>query len=245
MKARSVPALRVTSYCSGVSCSRHSCSDFSIFVAIFLLSSLATKGTPTSLRAGDARPSCGHDGRRSRSWRRRRARGAGGRLRRRGAARALIAPASACPTRPSSTARRRAGAGDALHDQLRPRARGLTALAARRARPRRRRKSADILRCDEFSHEACGREFTYWIERFGYRGCWRAARTSPGGRRLGSVRSIFRAWMHSPGHRENILGPYARSASASASGPRLDPGLRRPVWPGVRRHAAEPVAGSA
>jgi uncharacterized protein YkwD len=28
------------------------------------------------------------------------------------------------------------------------------------------------------------------------------------GGRLGGVRSIFRLWMHSPGHRENILGPY-------------------------------------
>jgi uncharacterized protein YkwD len=33
------------------------------------------------------------------------------------------------------------------------------------------RKSADILRCDEFSHEACGREFTYWFDQVGYRGC--------------------------------------------------------------------------
>ena len=45
MKARSVPALRVTSYCSGVSCSRHSCSVFSTFVAILLLS-LCDEGTP-------------------------------------------------------------------------------------------------------------------------------------------------------------------------------------------------------
>ena len=30
VKARSVPALRVTSYCSGVSCSRHSASVFLI-----------------------------------------------------------------------------------------------------------------------------------------------------------------------------------------------------------------------
>src|SRR3954453_22993645 len=27
------------------------------------------------------------------------------------------------------------------------------------------RKSGDILRCDEFSHEACGREFTYWMTK--------------------------------------------------------------------------------
>ncbi|HEY3552291.1 MAG TPA: hypothetical protein VGK66_01260, partial [Solirubrobacterales bacterium] len=31
-------------------------------------------------------------------------------------------------------------------------------------------KSRDILRCGVFSHEACEREFTYWMTRFGYRG---------------------------------------------------------------------------
>jgi uncharacterized protein YkwD len=69
-------------------------------------------------------------------------------------------------------------------------------------------KSADILRCDSFSHEACGRPFTYWIEYFGYRSCASAENIAWGTGSLGGVRSIFRAWMHSPGHRENILGPY-------------------------------------
>jgi uncharacterized protein YkwD len=69
-------------------------------------------------------------------------------------------------------------------------------------------KSADILRCDEFSHEACGRPFTYWMDRFGFRGCTEGENIAWGTGPLGSVRSIFRAWMHSPGHRENILGPY-------------------------------------
>src|SRR5882672_6731340 len=29
-------------------------------------------------------------------------------------------------------------------------------------------KGADILRCDSFSHFACGREFTYWMRQTGY-----------------------------------------------------------------------------
>jgi uncharacterized protein YkwD len=69
-------------------------------------------------------------------------------------------------------------------------------------------KSADIVRCDEFSHEACGHEFTYWMERFGYLGgdCARAGENIAwGSGRLGSVRSIFAAWIHSKGHRANIL----------------------------------------
>jgi uncharacterized protein YkwD len=74
-------------------------------------------------------------------------------------------------------------------------------------------KSSDILRCHSFSHEACGREFTYWMQRVGYlsTGCWRAGENIAWGTgNLGSVRSIFRAWIYSPGHRENILGPYGQ-----------------------------------
>jgi uncharacterized protein YkwD len=86
---------------------------------------------------------------------------------------------------------------------------GLGELTA--ARPLSRaadRKSVDVIRCDEFSHEACGRPFTYWIEHFGYRACADAENIAWGTGALGTVRSIFRAWMRSPGHRENILGPY-------------------------------------
>jgi len=75
-----------------------------------------------------------------------------------------------------------------------------------------RRKSADILRCDQFDHEACGREFTYWMERFGYLGggCGSAGENIAWGTgSLGSVRNIFNAWMHSSGHRANILGDFA------------------------------------
>lgn len=71
------------------------------------------------------------------------------------------------------------------------------------------RKSGDILRCDEFSHEACGREFTYWIERVGYRGCREGENIAFGSGGYSTPRAIFRLWMHSSGHRENILGPYA------------------------------------
>lgn len=69
-------------------------------------------------------------------------------------------------------------------------------------------KSADILRCGEFSHEACGRPFTYWMDRVGYQGCSEGENIAWGSGSLGTPRSIFRAWMHSQGHRENILGAY-------------------------------------
>jgi uncharacterized protein YkwD len=88
-------------------------------------------------------------------------------------------------------------------------ARGLSALAAPASLAKAAgRKSGDILRCDEFSHEACEREFTYWIERFGYRFCSAGENIAYGGGSYATPRSIFSLWMHSSGHRRNILGAY-------------------------------------
>lgn len=70
------------------------------------------------------------------------------------------------------------------------------------------RKSGDILRCDEFSHEACGREFTYWFDRVGYRGCREGENIAYASGSYATPRAIFRLWMDSAGHRRNILGPY-------------------------------------
>lgn len=69
------------------------------------------------------------------------------------------------------------------------------------------RKSGDILRCNSFSHSACGRDFTYWMRRTGYISqCWSAGENIAwGSGSYGSVRSIMKAWIHSPGHLENIL----------------------------------------
>jgi uncharacterized protein YkwD len=70
------------------------------------------------------------------------------------------------------------------------------------------RKSADILRCDDFSHEACGREFTYWFEQVGYRGCREGENIAYASGSYATPRTIFNLWMSSAGHRRNILGPY-------------------------------------
>jgi uncharacterized protein YkwD len=72
-------------------------------------------------------------------------------------------------------------------------------------------KGADLLRCDEFSHTACGRTFYYWIGETGYMSapCWRVGENLAWGvEREGTVGSIFRAWMRSPTHRANILGNF-------------------------------------
>src|SRR5207253_7643357 len=85
--------------------------------------------------------------------------------------------------------------------------RGLDPLAAPRSLARAAdRKSADILRCDEFSHEACGREFTYWIERRGYGGCRWGENIAYGEGAYATPRTIVGLWMPSAGRRRNLLG---------------------------------------
>ena len=72
-------------------------------------------------------------------------------------------------------------------------------------------KGADLLACNEFSHTACGREFSYWIQQSGYMSveCWRVGENLAWGVEAeGTVGSIFHAWMRSPTHRANILGDF-------------------------------------
>jgi uncharacterized protein YkwD len=71
-------------------------------------------------------------------------------------------------------------------------------------------KSTDILTCDEFSHEACGRPFIFWDKRYGYlKGCWKTGENIAWGTGVDStVGAIFTAWLQSPEHHANILGPY-------------------------------------
>jgi uncharacterized protein YkwD len=72
-------------------------------------------------------------------------------------------------------------------------------------------KGADLLACNEFSHTACGRQFSYWIQQSGYMSveCWRVGENLAWGvEDEGTVGSIFRAWMRSPTHRANILGDF-------------------------------------
>jgi uncharacterized protein YkwD len=83
------------------------------------------------------------------------------------------------------------------------------------------RKTDDVIRCDSFSHFACGRQFTYWMQRSGYLAarCWRAGENLAWGTGdLGSVRQIFVAWLHSPEHRANLLGRYSQIGVALSVG---------------------------
>jgi len=87
--------------------------------------------------------------------------------------------------------------------------RGLAALASSPSLAKAAaRKSGDILRCDEFSHEACGRDFTYWFDQVGYHGCREGENIAYASGTYATPRTIFKLWMGSSGHRENILGDY-------------------------------------
>jgi uncharacterized protein YkwD len=125
----------------------------------------------------------------------------------------LIAPTMTCPgqTDPSAPASEQERAMLCMTNFARA-ATGLPELAAAAELDRSaHHKGGDILRCDEFSHFACDREFTYWIRAEGYigDGCWHAGENLAwGGGGYGSARAIFRAWMGSPSHRRNILGDY-------------------------------------
>jgi uncharacterized protein YkwD len=125
----------------------------------------------------------------------------------------LVAPASACPNQgdPGASSAVQVQAMRCMTNFAREQV-GKPPLARVAALDRAARgKSGDILRCDQFDHGACGREFTHWFEAVNYGGrCVALGENIAWGTgSLGSVRKIFSAWIHSPGHRANILGPFA------------------------------------
>ncbi|MBK5219256.1 MAG: CAP domain-containing protein [Thermoleophilia bacterium] len=126
----------------------------------------------------------------------------------------LIAPPSACPNQsdPGAPLAVQAQAMRCMTNFARE-GKGQSPLTVAPALDRAARgKSGDILRCDEFGHEACGRDFTHWFEQVGYAGSRCSAfgeNIAWGTGSLGTVRSIFSAWIRSPGHRANILGAFA------------------------------------
>lgn len=123
-----------------------------------------------------------------------------------------VAPVETCPnqTNPGLSAEEQAAVMLCMTNYARS-VNGLGAL--RQSRPLGRaavQKSIDILGCDEFSHYACGRDFDFWDQKFGYlRGCWKVGENIAWGTgAYATVRAIFTHWLESTEHHENILGPY-------------------------------------
>jgi uncharacterized protein YkwD len=133
-----------------------------------------------------------------------------------------VAPPSACPGQTATGLSTEEQAGVMLCMTNFARAvHGMAPLTLNRQLGRAaEQKSSDILGCDEFSHEACGRPFQFWIQKYGYlRGCWRAAENIAWGTgSYSTVGSIFTAWLESPEHHENILGPYKEVGIALRDG---------------------------
>lgn len=123
-----------------------------------------------------------------------------------------VAPVEACPnqTSPELSAEEQAATMLCMTNYARA-VNGLGPLKLNRQLGRAAtQKSSDIIGCDEFSHYACGREFQFWDEKFGYlKGCWKVAENIAWGTgSYSTVRSIFTRWLESTEHHENILGPY-------------------------------------
>jgi len=122
----------------------------------------------------------------------------------------LLAPPAACgaQTARSASVARQERAMRCMVNFAR-RAAGVSPRLASRDRLMRsaQRKAADILRCGDFSHTACGHAFTYHQQQVGYaRGCYGAGENIAwGSRSLGTVRSIMAGWLNSDGHRANLL----------------------------------------
>jgi uncharacterized protein YkwD len=114
------------------------------------------------------------------------------------------------------------------------RAEGLAPLRKRGSRLSKAadRKAADILRCGEFSHTACGRPFTFHIKATSYAaGCYGAGENIAwGSGHLGTVRSIMSGWLNSDGHRANLLNARYRDHGVALRTGRLSGYDGAAVW---------------
>jgi uncharacterized protein YkwD len=76
--------------------------------------------------------------------------------------------------------------------------------------------SLDQAKMQTMSHVGSdGSTFDQRLTRAGYR-WWNAAENVAAG--FTTVQSVFDAWMNSPGHRANILGPYVHFGAGAATG---------------------------
>ena len=95
-------------------------------------------------------------------------------------------------------------------------------------------KAADIARCQDFRHDACGKPPSQGARQLGHRGAW-GENLYMGNGPLAAPRVALDAWLNSPGHRRNLLRPQIRitgiavrsHATASRDGVRIRDGV---IW---------------
>ena len=121
----------------------------------------------------------------------------------------LLAPESACPGQSD------AGLPVATQEQVMvcmhrwARAEeGLPGLhVSKQLRSSSARKARDIRRCQDFSHDACGRDAFYWFKKVGFmRGSFGAGENLElGNGQAATVRGAMSAWLNSDEHRTVML----------------------------------------
>lgn len=124
----------------------------------------------------------------------------------------FLASPSVCPnqSKGAATVREKRRAMGCLVNHAR-RKRGLAPLALRRKLNRAGAlKLADNVRCDEFSHTACGKPFISVFRRSGYvtassHGFAVGENLAWGQGRLGTPRRTLLAWLRSDSHRHNLF----------------------------------------
>lgn len=121
----------------------------------------------------------------------------------------LLAPESACPGQWDTTlpVAAQVQAMVCMHRWARAHE-GLAGLhVSKQLRASSARKARDIKRCQDFSHEACGRDAFYWFKRVGFlRGSFGAGENLElGNGTAATVRGAMSAWVNSDEHRAVLL----------------------------------------
>jgi uncharacterized protein YkwD len=89
---------------------------------------------------------------------------------------------------------------------------------SRQLRASSARKARDIQRCQQFSHNACGRNAFYWFKRVGFlRGSFGAGENlALGNGYAATVRGTMSNWLNSDEHRSVLLAPSFDDIGVSA-----------------------------
>jgi uncharacterized protein YkwD len=162
----------------------------------------------------------------------------------------LLAPESACPGQSDSSLQpaARTQAMVCMHNWARAQE-GLPALSI--AKPllvSSSRKARDIRRCQQFSHEACGRNPFYWFKRVGFlRGSYGAGENlAAGPAATWTVRETMSHWLNSDIHRSVLLMPSFNEVGISEVTGRLQGHGGMAIWVAHfgYHHAARAATGS-
>jgi uncharacterized protein YkwD len=123
----------------------------------------------------------------------------------------LLAPESACPGQSDASLPGPAQAQTMICMHRWARAQeGLSGLhVSKQLRVSSMRKARDIKRCQDFSHDACGRDAFYWFQRLGFmKGSFGAGENlEMGNGEAATVRGAMSAWLNSDEHRSVLLTP--------------------------------------